>query len=225
MNSKRTSLIFALFGIIFSVLALNGCTTVEEYSTREVKISSAPKSKIRRTGEVYLLRGLANVFSTGLDSLGQKFKAKGFQVKVQNHTAWQRLADDIIIRSKKRGGVSYPIIIMGHSFGADSAVTMANYLGRNGIRVSYVVAFDPTHPGHVDRNVRTVVNYYHSSSEEGKKNHLFKKGPGFSGRLQNIDVAKHPEYGAVHHLNIDKNARIHSIVINKAMSLTRRKRS
>ena len=69
--------------IVSAVSLLAGCTT----STTEVEVpASATKPGVTRTGEVYLLRGLANVFSTGMDGIGSKMKAKGLNVKLSNHS-------------------------------------------------------------------------------------------------------------------------------------------
>ncbi len=126
---------------------------------RPSEINVAVKGKVTRTGEVYLLRGLANVFSRGMDTLGVKMVRKGLDTRVYNHAAWQELADNIIARSKRKQ-VSYPIVIMGHSLGANATIMMAKYLGDRGVRVSYAVAFDPTVTTSVGKNVSRVINFY-----------------------------------------------------------------
>ncbi len=46
-------------------------------------------------------------------------------------------------RSKVKNGLSYPVIIIGHSLGAGVSPLMATYLAERGIPVSYVVMYDP----------------------------------------------------------------------------------
>lgn len=203
--------------IVSAVSLLAGCTT----STTEVEVpASATKPGVTRTGEVYLLRGLANVFSTGMDGIGSKMKAKGLNVKLSNHTTWKSIANDIIRRSKVRGGVSYPIVIMGHSFGAGASAKMATYLGQNGIEVSYVAAFDPSHTHYVGANISKVSNFYVSGQDGAASHNVILEGPGFRGRLENINVGKDPQY-RVNHFNVEKNPKIHTKVINTTYGLTR----
>src|ERR1700730_9095395 len=91
---------------------------------------------------VYLLRGLMNIFSLGMDTLSEELNRRGVYATVHNHTEWQGLADPAA--AKYKAGTEGPIIIIGHSLGADAAMEMANYLGRKGIPVALVVPFDGT---------------------------------------------------------------------------------
>src|SRR5271163_4594660 len=43
---------------------------------------------------VYLLRGVLNVFSLGLDDLAAKLRAQGIPVTVTNYLYWSSLADE-----------------------------------------------------------------------------------------------------------------------------------
>src|ERR1700761_4771483 len=71
---------------------------------------------------VYLLRGLMNVFSLGMDTLAEELNARGVYATVDNHTSWQGLADQAAARYK--AGTEGPIIIIGHSLGADAVMEM-----------------------------------------------------------------------------------------------------
>jgi hypothetical protein len=42
---------------------------------------------------VYLLRGLMNIFSLGMDSLAEELSKRGVYATVSNHSEWQSLAD------------------------------------------------------------------------------------------------------------------------------------
>jgi hypothetical protein len=46
--------------------------------------------------EIYLLRGLFNVFSLGMDELAVKLQEQGFPAVVDNHATWSALAERII---------------------------------------------------------------------------------------------------------------------------------
>ena len=76
---------------------------------------------------VYLLRGLFNVFSLGMDSLTEELKRRGVDATVHGYAEWQTLADRAAADYK--AGKEAPIILIGHSLGADSVMEMAAYLG------------------------------------------------------------------------------------------------
>jgi hypothetical protein len=42
---------------------------------------------------VYLLRGLMNIFSLGMDTLAEKIQRHGIYATVHNHTEWETLAE------------------------------------------------------------------------------------------------------------------------------------
>ncbi|MEM7069871.1 MAG: thioesterase domain-containing protein [Pseudomonadota bacterium] len=185
---------------------------------RPSEINISIKGKVTRTGEVYLLRGLANVFSRGMDTLGAKMVRKGLDARVYNHAAWRDLADNILARAKKKQ-VSYPVVIMGHSLGANASAHMAKYLGDRGIRVDYVVAFDPTVTTAVGKNVRRVINFY--LPNDGHTN-VVKKAPGFKGVLKNINVRG---VRGLTHTTVEKDAKFHAEVIQRTLSYTKRRRN
>ena len=91
---------------------------------------------------VYLLRGLMNIFSLGMDSLAEELSKRGVSATVSNHSEWQSLADQAASNYKARK--EDPIILIGHSLGADAVMQMAAYLNRKKIPVALVVPFDGT---------------------------------------------------------------------------------
>ena len=100
---------------------------------------------------VYLLRGLMNIFSLGMDTLSEELNRRGVYATVHNHTEWQSLADQAA--AKYKAGTEGPIVLIGHSLGADAVMEMADYLGRKGIPVALVVPFDGTQSLSASANV------------------------------------------------------------------------
>ena len=175
------------------------------------------KGEVTRTGEVYLLRGLANVFSRGMDTMGAKMVRAGLDARVYNHSTWKTLADNIIARKKKKQ-ISYPIIIMGHSLGGNASTTMAKYLGDKNVKVKYVVTFDPTVTTYVGKNINRVVNFYLPNDANSN---VVKKAPGFRGALKNINVKG---VRGLTHTTIEKDSNFHNQVINRTLSYTKKRR-
>jgi hypothetical protein len=76
---------------------------------------------------VYLLRGLLNIFSLGMDTLAEKIQRRGIYATVHNHTEWEALADQAA--AAYRAGKEGPIIIVGHSLGADAVIANVGLAG------------------------------------------------------------------------------------------------
>jgi len=167
-----------------------------------------------RTGDVYIMRGLMDVFSQGMDALGEKLKAKGFQANVTNHSSWSVIARKITERYKA-AKYPEPVFLIGHSLGADAVILLSERLAKNGVPVSLAVTFDPVHPRPVPKNVKRFINYYQSNNGWGA---AVKPGPGFKATLVNNDLKDRSD---IHHTSIDKADFLHSKVVNEMVRLSR----
>ncbi|GAB1716116.1 MAG: hypothetical protein NTAFB05_11580 [Nitrobacter sp.] len=152
----------------------------------------------RRPGHVYLMRGLFNIFSLGMDELAAKLEKVGVRAEAVSYTSWSSLADSIT--AQYRAGNHEPIILMGHSYGADTTISLARKLNDNGIPVALIVNFDPTAPGPVPPNVRRIINFYVPTAW-GRP---VVAGKRFHGSLSNLN-----ESGAYNHFVIDKADALH----------------
>src|SRR5277367_6037696 len=157
---------------------------------------------------VYLLRGLMNIFSLGMDSLAAELNRRGVYTTVDNHADWQALANQAAADYK--AGKEGPIIVIGHSLGADAAMEMGNYLGARGVPVALVVPFDGTQSLSAGPGVARVLNLTQRDYA------YMRRGPGFKGTLVNVDVSSDP---SIDHLNIDKSPRLHARVISEVLSV------
>jgi alpha-beta hydrolase superfamily lysophospholipase len=157
---------------------------------------------------VYLLRGLMNIFSLGMDTLATELNRRGVYTTVDNHADWQSLADGAAERYK--AGSEGPIILIGHSLGADAVMEMAAYLGHRGVPVALVVPFDGTQSFSASPNVARVLNVTQRDYA------YMRRGAGFHGSLVNMDVSSDHN---IDHLNIDKSPRLHARVISEVLSV------
>jgi len=76
----------SLRGIQASLVALLLCLPFVPCNAK----ATAPAMDAR----VYLLRGLMNVFSLGLDEIGTKLQAQGIPITVANFVSWSSLAEE-----------------------------------------------------------------------------------------------------------------------------------
>jgi len=167
---------------------------------------SSPSGNANESGHIYLLKGLANVFSTGLDVLDQKLIQQGYSATVHSYLTYEELAAEAARLQKSGKG---PIVIMGHSSGADAAISMAEVMKTLGAPVALVVTFGPTINLVAPSNVSQVINYYFGTLPVAK-------GPGFRGTISNVDLSGDAD---INHLNVEKIDRLHTSVIARVQAL------
>ena len=200
LNAKRPSRT-SFAGILLMVVALFGAALAGT--------SPAEAAAGKRPGHVYLLRGILNVFSLGMDQLAYKIEAVGVTSTVHNHTAWRSLADDMIVNY--RSGDKAPIILMGHSAGADATISIARRLNESNVPVALIVNFDPVSPDPVPPNVKQIVNYYVPAGW-GSAVAADKR---FTGKLANVN-----ENATTNHFSIDKDDSLHRQTIARVLAVT-----
>lgn len=154
-------------------------------------------------GRVLLLRGLANLFSTGLNVLTQRMRDAGFDARVHNHVEWRRLAAETVAEARA-GILPRPLAVIGHSFGADEAISLAGRLGQAGIAADLLVTFDPQWLHEIPRGPRRVVNF-HQQNDPIRR--IVRPGAGFDGAIENRLVEGES------HLSIEKAQRLHDQVM------------
>ena len=165
--------------------------------------------------EIYLLRGLFNVFSLGMDDLAAKLQQQGFSAVVDNHNSWSALAERII--AARQAGSKRQIVLIGHSLGGDDVIKVAERLNQAGIPVDLLMPVDPVSPGAVPGNVRRVVNYFQSNNGFGQ---AVRPGVGFRGVLVNSDLEtnrrdlRDPTTG---HTTIDKGVKVQLDILREVM--------
>ena len=140
--------------------------------------------------KVYLLRGFLNVFSLGMDDLAAKLQADGISATVMNHAEADLVTSRIV--TSYNGGDRGPIVLIGHSLGADAVVEVADGLARYNIPVALLVLFDGTEPHQIPANVATAINY--------TKHFMIASATGSSGIVSNVDLSGD---ASVDHLSID----------------------
>lgn len=185
------------------------------------------KGQVNRTGEIYMMRGLANVFSRGIDDMARQLRSQGYDAANFAYGQWQPIAQDIVARGKRKR-VSYPVVIVGHSLGGNESSKFANYLASNGVNVGLVVAFDPIERGTVVKGVGRVVNYYLPKEKDVRigasaksEDNLIHPSEGFNGDIKNVDVSVDP---SITHVNVDKHEPYQQATIKSIANITRKLR-
>ena len=171
-------------------------------------------SPARAETRVILLRGWFGVFSTGLDAIADALTAKGIRAEVTGHLSWKGTADEIM--RERAEGKTDALVLVGHSQGANNVIDMARVLEAQNVPVALLVTLAPYRQDPVPANVVRAINYYQSAGWGAP----LTAGPGFRGKLSNIDVA---EDSTVSHINIDKSARIQAEIAREIGVLVKAK--
>jgi hypothetical protein len=155
---------------------------------------------------VYLMRGLLNIFSLGMDQLAVQIANHGVQAAVYNHSVEDAVVGDIV--QKYRSGDHGPYILVGHSLGADAVMTMAQQLNAKGVPIALVVPFDGTGSYAASPNVACVLNITQRLYA------YMVPGAGFHGKLSNMNVSSDT---SIDHFTIDKSPRLQATALNAVL--------
>jgi hypothetical protein len=158
---------------------------------------AAPAAPASPAGaRVYLMRGVLNIFSLGLDQIAARLQAQGIPASVHNYIPWASVADDAA--AEYRSGRANIIILVGHSSGATCLPAMVERLSQQGVPVKLAIGLDSVFHTSLSGRVGKYINFYVANGAGtpvvGTRN--------LQGTLENVDVENVPGVG---HLTIDKN--------------------
>jgi hypothetical protein len=148
------------------------------------------------TTHVYLLRGVLNIFSLGLDDIAARLRAQGISVTVANFISWSSLADEAAANYKS--GRLKTIILVGHSSGATALPDMIARLDSLGVPVKLAIGLDSVFRTKLAGKAERYLNFYIANGA----GEPVTQTSGFRGKLENINVQAVPGVG---HITIDKN--------------------
>lgn len=175
---------------------------------------------------VFLLRGLWDVFSLGLDDLSNLLRAEGIETEILSGPKWPDLGWRI--EEAYLAGARRPLVLIGHSFGGDDAVKLASYLNDRGIPVRALLLIDSTAPNPVPANVERCVHWYIPTPWGLAAPDAFAGNPAVSApgndytELVNQEftqAALGSEVGGTDHFSIDSSPFLHKLVIDEINGL------
>jgi pimeloyl-ACP methyl ester carboxylesterase len=181
-----------------ALLALAGTAAACADPGADIQLPGPPR------GRVVLLRGLANVFSTGMDELEVTLRQGGYDAEVRNHLEWNAEAEAAAALARQ-GRLPRPFAVIGHSLGADDGIRLAARFGQATGMMDLLVTFDPVLVRSVPRGPARVRNYYQLSDIWGGGRLSAERG--FTGELENRPVR------GDNHFTIDKDPELHREVI------------
>ena len=166
----------------------------------------AAQSASRAEVQVDSFRGLADIFSRGMDTLTHRLNQEGYSARVYSTNQWPTAAQRIANQYSR--GHKVIVVLVGHSLGGNAIFDAAYELDQRNVPIELLVSFDATNPRPVPKNVLHVVNFFQQNGF-GKQ---VTAGPDFKGELSNVDLTA--ETG-LSHTTIDKSPRLHAMVMRK----------
>ncbi len=163
---------------------------------------------------VIMLRGWFGVFSTGLDGLAGELAGKGIKAEVVGCDAWSSVAQELL--QERAAGKVRPIVLVGHSQGANNIIEVARTLEAHDIPVDLIVTIAPFLARPIPKNIVHAIDYYQAPGWGSP----LKGVDGFHGTLHNVNVF---DDWTTLHITIDKSARIHNDIVREIVALSERK--
>jgi hypothetical protein len=145
---------------------------------------------------VYLVRGIFNVFSLGMDEIAAKLQQQGITATVHNHLSWASIADDAVAEYKS--GQARIIVLVGHSSGATVLPGIVERMTEKGVPVKLAIGLDSVFRTSLAGKVGRYINFYIANGAGTP----VAPTKDLRGKLENVDVQKIPGIG---HISIDKN--------------------
>jgi hypothetical protein len=166
--------------------------------------AAPPTPAARATAHVYLLRGVLNIFSLGMDQIAYKLERQGIRASVSNYLLWSSVADEAAAAYKS--GRVRTIILVGHSSGATALPDVVERLSRHGVPVKLAIGLDSVFHTTLSGRVGRYINFYIGNGVGTP----VARGKQLQGELTNVDV----ERMGVGHITIDKNELLQQRIIS-----------
>ncbi|MEM8872691.1 MAG: hypothetical protein AAGD32_00395 [Planctomycetota bacterium] len=214
--NPRTLLVTALLLLPTVVGCQTSSMTPGELSAVQ-PVSSQP-----RVGNAYLMRGWIGVFSTGIDSLTEQLNEAGVRAHIYQNSQYRDLG--ATIRDTYAGLDNHePIILIGHSYGADDMIRIAKIAAEKNVEIDLLITLDPVTPPNIPPNVKRAVNLYQPNGawdilpvlrgvavkpREGMPENVVEN---WNLRGNRKDILAEAE-GKVDHFNIEKKAVVHDAI-------------
>lgn len=176
--------------------------------------ATAQSRSAKYPGKIVIVRGAFNVFSLGLDDLGDKLRRRGFNVEVTS-TSGSSSAGARARKAYRADPAANPIVLIGHSAGAKLAPRMAKEMQRHQVPVRLIFILDSPERTSIPANVERCVNYF-QSIPTGLVRGYPSRAEGPNTELVNFDIARKQGL-SLNHFNIDATDWIHDAVIEEVI--------
>ena len=186
--------------------------------------AQAANGPTHRPGKVIIIRGAFTVFSLGMNELGDKLRQYGLDVEVVADVSAGRTVANLASEYQRNPNLG-PIVLVGHSRGAELGPKEARTLQQHGIPVKLIVMVDAVHKTSIPANVQRCVNLFQTAAFS-----LPHGTPATADsrktKLVNANIAKlktRSQGGSINHFNMDASPWIHKLVMSEVLRLPGRR--
>ena len=214
-----------------SCVDLSGTTSAEKkekvLASHHSNKTSKTKNVIKSKGEVHTMRGGLGIFSIGMNQLKDAVAEK-YNVP-SSSSMWYNAGhvSQSIIRYYYKHPSHRPIILIGHSLGANEQIKVARNLDKAGIPVALLVTVDAVSVTRVPGNVQEVLNIYKPGFVPMFSGLKLKADNPNTTHVDNVNVNDLKGID-VNHFTIDKHKTLQDMImvkVEKALSNGNRKQA
>lgn len=221
MDKKQNYSLMSFF-LLLAAMNLSGCVDLSgtKQSTEHKLVPNSHKTSIKNKknqiayGEVHTMRGGLGIFSIGMnqlrDSCAERFHVPSSSIMWYNAGK----VSQEVIRYHQTHKKHRPVVLIGHSLGANEQIKVARALDKAGIPVDLLVTVDAVSQTRVPPNVKYALNVYKPGFVpmfSGLK--LKPVSPG-STKIDNINV-NDLKGVSVNHFTIDKHQIVQEMILDQ----------
>jgi len=224
---------------VFALACLSGCGTglFGEDDVQGLTCSvgsepphdaSSPASRAATNrAKIFLLRGLNNTYSLGLDELAGDLIDLSLDATLVEWPHWESAAL-LIAQAYPNWPDGTELMLIGHSYGADDAVRMARLLDERAVPVALLYLLDATDPPLIPANVACCIHLYTPSIFGDLFPDVFAGNPvvleplNDQTELTNILFTRQffgDRVGCANHFSMDVNAFAHKLIIEEVLHM------
>ncbi|CAM4486104.1 MAG: hypothetical protein LEGION0403_FIIPPAGN_00337 [Legionella sp.] len=230
MNSSKTNFIKASF-CLFAAFSVAGCVDLSgaKYHPAKKKHpmqTNATGKKVAHTknaqlyrGEVHTMLGGLGVFSTGMQELSDSVEAT-YHIPAPSGMWYNAgLVSRTLISNHYKDKNPKPIVLVGHSLGANEQIKVARNLNKAGVPVDLLVTVDAVSQTVVPPNVKHAMNFYKTGYVPMFSGLRLRAVDPGKTQIDNIDVTRIKGVN-VNHFTIDKHPVVQAMIMEEVKKVT-----
>ena len=214
--NRYTLNLMRFISLSISCYFLTGCIDLAVNQSRH-SLEALKYSRYSK-GIIYTMRGgLGGVFSKGMnhleDTLADKYHVQAYS------TVWFKAGglSDSLIKRYNAGQLKAPIILVGHSLGANDQITVARNLSRAHVPVALLITIDAVLPLRISSNVQQVLNIYKPSFVPLFSGFSLKADDPELTHVENFNVNR-VKGATVNHFTIDKAPYVQQLMLERILA-------
>jgi hypothetical protein len=188
-----------------------------------------PSKETTSKVKIFMLRGLVNTYSLGLDRLAGEMENLNLDPVLIDWPEWEGAAQEIVLNYESHPDDS-EFIFIGHSYGSDDAVNVSRYFAKYNVPIKLLFLLDSSAPQGIPSNVEKCIHYYIPTIAGDLLPFIFAGNPVTldPGNKKTIlinevyDVQNFGEgVGCANHFSIDVNIEAHNLIIDEVLKIVK----